>query len=100
VLDARYEKYEDSNAVKSFCDCISGEESVDVASEALCKRAADSSGHVTGDELVELKRVLKDLEETDPDECCYIILGGAKSSHSYSVISIFTAYAVSHLRAG
>jgi len=77
VLDARYEKCEGSNAVKSFCDCISGEESVDVASEALCKRAADSSGHVTGDELVELKKVLKDLEETDPDECCYIILGGA-----------------------
>ena len=64
------EKCENSNAVKSFCDCISGEETVDVAAESFCKRAADSSGHVTGDELVELKKALKDLEETDPDECC------------------------------
>jgi hypothetical protein len=64
------EKCEDSNAVKSFCDCISGEKSVDVAAEAFCRRAVDSSGHVTGDELVELKKALNDLEETDPDECC------------------------------
>lgn len=68
ALDTRYEKCEDSNAVKSFCDCISGEESVDVASKAICKRATHSNGHVTGDELVELKKALKDLEETDPDE--------------------------------
>lgn len=30
----------------------------------------DSSSHVTEDELDELKYVLKDLEETDPDKCC------------------------------
>jgi len=64
------EKCEDSNAVKSFCDCISEEDSVDVAAEAFCKRATDSSGNATGDELVELKKALKDLEEADPDECC------------------------------
>ena len=64
------EKCEDNNAVKSFCDCISGEKSVDVAAEAFCKRAADGSGNATGDELVELKKALKDLEETDLDECC------------------------------
>jgi hypothetical protein len=63
------EKCEDINAVMSFCGCISGE-SVDVAAEAFCKRAADSGSHVTGDELVELKKALKDLEETDPDDCC------------------------------
>lgn len=63
-------KGEDIKAVTSFCDCIRGEESMDVAAEAFCKRASDSSGHVTGDELVELKKALKDLEETDPDECC------------------------------
>ena len=64
------EKCEDINAVQSFCGCISGEESVDVAAEAFCKRADDSSGHATGDELVELKKALKDLDETDPGECC------------------------------
>lgn len=64
------EKCNDTNAVQSFCDCISGAESVDVAAEAFCKRAGDSSGHATGDELVELKKALQDLEETDADECC------------------------------
>lgn len=64
------EKCENVNAVTSFCDCISGEGSVDVAAEAFCKRAADSSSHVTGDELVELKKALKDLEEADFDEGC------------------------------
>jgi hypothetical protein len=64
------EKCEDINKVTSFCDCISGEEAVDVAAEAFCKRAADNSVNVTGDDLVELKKALKDLEETDSDECC------------------------------
>jgi len=64
------EKCENSNAVPSFCDCISGDESVDVAAQAFCKRAADSSGSVTGDELGELKKALKDLEATDVDESC------------------------------
>jgi len=64
------EKCGNSNTVKSFCGCISGEGSVDVAAEGFCKRAADSSGHATGDELVELKKALKDLEETDPDDGC------------------------------
>ena len=63
-------KCEDSNTVTSFCDCISGEEAVDVAAKAFCKRAADKSGSVTGDELVELKKALKDLDEIDPDEDC------------------------------
>jgi len=63
-------KCEDINTVSSFCDCISGAESKDVAAEAFCKRAADNSGSATGDELVELKKALTDLEETDPDDCC------------------------------
>jgi hypothetical protein len=63
------EKCEDINAVTSFCGCISGEEA-DVAAEAFCRRAADNSGSATGDDLVELKKALKDLEETNPDECC------------------------------
>jgi hypothetical protein len=63
------EKCEDINTVRSFCDCISGEESVDVAAEAFCKRV-ESGGRVTGDDLVELKKALKDLEETDSGECC------------------------------
>ncbi len=61
---------EDRNSVQSFCDCISSEESADVAAEAFCRRAADSGGHATGDELVELKKALKDLDEPGPDECC------------------------------
>lgn len=64
------EKCEDRNSVSSFCDCISGEQAVDVAAEAFCKRAADNSTSVTGDELVELKKALKDLDEIDPDEGC------------------------------
>ncbi len=67
-------KCENVNAVPSFCECISGED-VDVAAEVFCKRAADVSEHVTGDELVELKKALKDLEEPEPDfeadeSCC------------------------------
>lgn len=61
---------ENLNAVRSFCDCIGGTGSVDAAAEAFCRRAEDKSGGVTGDELIELKKALKDLEETDPDECC------------------------------
>ena len=64
------EKCEYSNRVTSFCDCISGEEAVYVAAEAFCKRAADNSVSVTGDDLVELKKALKDQEEIDPDEGC------------------------------
>jgi len=64
------EKCEDSNTVTSFCDCIREEEAVDVAAEGFCKRATDDSGSVTGDELVELKKALKDLEKIDADECC------------------------------
>jgi hypothetical protein len=63
-------KCEDINTVSSFCGCIGGEKSKDVAAEASCKRAADSSGSATGDELAELKKALKDLEEIDPDEGC------------------------------
>jgi len=63
------DKCEDRNTVTSFCDCISKEEAVDAAAEGFCKRAADNSGSATGDDLVELKKALKDLEEID-DECC------------------------------
>jgi len=67
------EKCKDINAVPSFCGCIGGEEAVDVAAEAFCKRVAEKSGSVTGDDLVELKKALKDVEEIGPDEddgCC------------------------------
>ena len=64
------DKCEDRNTVRSFCDCINEEETVDVAAEGFCKRAADNSGSVTGDDLVELKKALKDLKEIDDDECC------------------------------
>jgi hypothetical protein len=65
------EKCEDSNTVTSFCDCIIGEEAVDAAAKAFCKRAADNSNSVTGDDLVELKKALNDLEESDLDgDCC------------------------------
>ncbi len=66
-------KCENSNEVASFCGCISGESEVDAAAEAFCRRAAEGTGTATGDELVELKKALKDLETTDPvedDSCC------------------------------
>jgi len=64
------EKCENSNTVKSFCDCIGGEGSADAAAKSFCKRADDGSGSATGDELVELKKALKDLEEADDDDGC------------------------------
>ena len=65
------EKCEHSNTVASFCGCVNGEASVDVAAQGFCKRAADNSSSVTGDELIELKKALKDLGETDdPDDGC------------------------------
>jgi hypothetical protein len=65
-------KCEASNTVTSFCDCISEEKDVDAAAEGFCKRAAENPGKVTGDELVELKHALNDLEEFDADDegCC------------------------------
>jgi len=64
------EKCERTNTVKSFCDCISNDESADVAATGFCKRASENSTSVTGDELVELKKALKDLEGTDESCCC------------------------------
>ena len=60
----------DINNVTSFCDCISGAEEVDAAAKGFCKRAAVNSGSVTGEDLVELKKALKDMEESDLDEDC------------------------------
>lgn len=62
-------KCEDINSVASFCECIGVEESVDVAAKAFCRRAAENSSSVTGDELVELKKALKDLDEPAPGRC-------------------------------
>lgn len=64
------DKCEDRNTVTSFCDCIGKEEAVDAAAKGFCKQAADNSGSVTGDDLVELKKALKDLKETDDEGCC------------------------------
>lgn len=64
------EKCESTNTVKSFCDCISEDGSADVAAKGFCRRAAENSTSVTGDELVELKKALKDLEDTDESCCC------------------------------
>ena len=56
------EKCENTNTVKSFCDCIRDDEAADVAAKGFCRRASENSTSVTGDELVELKKALKDLE--------------------------------------
>ena len=60
------------NAVPSFCDCIKDEGTADSAAQDFCKRAADSSGVVTGDALAELKKALTDLDDTadEDDSCC------------------------------
>ena len=64
------EKCENNNTVKSFCGCMHEGEEIDAAAAGFCKRAAENSTSVTGDELAELKKALKDLEEPDSDECC------------------------------
>ena len=56
------EKCESTNTVRSFCDCIGKDRSADVAAKGFCRRASENSTSVTGDELVELKKALKDLE--------------------------------------
>ena len=57
----------DNNTIGSFCDCLAGEKAVDPAAEAFCNRAKTDK-NITGDDLVELKRALLDLEEDDA--CC------------------------------
>ena len=64
------EKCENSNTVASFCDCMSGEAEIDVAAAGFCKRAAENGTGVTGDDLVELKKALKDLNEPESEEGC------------------------------
>lgn len=54
----------DINPVRSFCDCIADEDSVDEAAQTFCQRVATGGDpYVTGDDLVELKKALLDLEE-------------------------------------
>jgi hypothetical protein len=60
------EKCVDINTVGSFCGCIAGEESADPAAQAFCNRAKTDK-NVTGEDLAELKKALRDLED---DECC------------------------------
>jgi len=58
------DKCKDINAVGSFCDCIADAGSVDVAARGFCRQAAAGSvTGVTGDDLSELKKALKDLED-------------------------------------
>jgi hypothetical protein len=57
------DKCKDVNAIGSFCDCIAGAESVDVAARGFCRQSTTGSvSGVTGDDLNELKKALKDLE--------------------------------------
>jgi len=55
------EKCLDINSIGSFCDCIADAEPVDAAARGFCDRAKIDK-NVTGDDLVELKKALKDLE--------------------------------------
>jgi hypothetical protein len=58
------DRCKDINAVGSFCDCIADAESVDVAARGFCRQAAAGSvAGVTGEDLTELKKALKDLED-------------------------------------
>jgi hypothetical protein len=54
------------NAVGSFCDCLADAESVDVAARGFCRQATATKGSVTGvsgEDLTELKKAMKDLED-------------------------------------
>ncbi len=55
-------KCKDVNEVRTFCECIARDESVDAAARAFCQRALGNP-RVTGDDLAELKKALMDLEE-------------------------------------
>jgi hypothetical protein len=57
------DKCKDVSAIGSFCDCIVGAESVDVAAWGFCRQSTTtgSVSGVTGDALNELKKALKDL---------------------------------------
>lgn len=54
------------NTVSGFCTCISSAEPVDAAARAFCLRAGSGDTKTTGDDLVELKKALMDLED---EEC-------------------------------
>jgi len=63
IMKRTPDKCKDINAVGSFCDCIADAESVDVAARGFCRRAKTGSDkNASGDELIELKKALKDLE--------------------------------------
>ena len=56
-------KCQNVNTVSSFCNCIAAAETVDPAARGFCDRAiAGNYESVTGDDLTELKKALKDLE--------------------------------------
>ncbi len=65
-METLSQKCADINTVGSFCDCITGEESVDPAAQAFCNRAKTDK-NITGDDLAELKMALMDQED---EACC------------------------------
>jgi len=65
-METLSQKCEDINTVSSFCDCIAGEETVDPAAQAFCKRAKTDK-NITGEDLANLKMALMDPED---EACC------------------------------
>ena len=55
------EKCTNINTVSSFCDCVADAKAVDPAARGFCDYAKTDK-NVTGDDLVELKKALMDLE--------------------------------------
>jgi len=56
-------KCKDVNAVDAFCDCLAGDDGVDVAAKAFCKGTESGKReHTTGEDLSDLKKALMDLE--------------------------------------
>jgi len=55
-------KCENINEAGSFCDCIAVSDYVDPAVEAFCDRVHARDTSVTGDDLAELKKAVKDME--------------------------------------
>ncbi len=60
-MDILPRKCADINTVGSFCECITAEGPVDPAAVAFCERAKTDK-KITGDELSELKKALRDME--------------------------------------
>jgi hypothetical protein len=62
-METNFERCMDINEVSSFCNCIADAQYADPAAQNFCARAKTGTDpYTSGDDLVELKKALKDME--------------------------------------